>query len=56
MEKEKKVVTFSLVECDLVPNGRGKEKNLTLLKVYLSPKNVLTYSQHIFIFVFYYYI
>lgn len=30
MENENKVITFSLVECDLIPNERGKEKNLTL--------------------------
>lgn len=38
MENENKVIPFSLVECDLIPNGRGKgEKPDTLFNVYLNP-------------------
>lgn len=35
MENENKVITFGLVECDLIPNGGGKEKNLTLRLMYI---------------------
>lgn len=39
MENENKVITLSLVECDLIPNGRGTEKNPTLCSMYiLTPK------------------
>lgn len=39
MENDNKEITFSLVECDLIPNGRGMETNLTLSLIYiLTPK------------------
>lgn len=39
MENDNKEIAFRLVECDLIPNGRGMETNLTLSSTsILTPK------------------
>lgn len=35
MENDNEEITFSLVECDLIPNGRGTEASLTLAHIYV---------------------